>query len=71
MSIRSFRNLESTLGCKHEPHGLMSVVALRPYVKPASAITHDAMHILFSNGVMNYELIGLLSALKQETENLL
>ena len=45
-----------TLGVTYNPYGARACVLLRAHFAPASVITHDVMHVCFSNGIVGSEL---------------
>ena len=65
-SSKKLAQKQTSLGTKHEPFGLMSVKALRRFVRPADAITHDAMHVGFCNGIMHNEIHNALTSLRMK-----
>jgi len=51
MGIGRFRNLETALGMKYNPKGILFDPSLEPYISPIEILTFDQMHILLSDGV--------------------
>ena len=49
--------MEENNGIKYYPQGLLFCRALRPYLRPMQNNRFDAMHVLFSNGVVNAEIM--------------
>ena len=45
-----------TLGVTYNPYGTLGCVLLRAHFAPATVITHDVMHVCFSNGIVGSEL---------------
>ena len=45
-----------TLGVTYNPYGTLACVLLRAHFAPATVITHDVMHVCFSNGIVGSEL---------------
>ena len=56
-----FKELETSAGIHYVPTGLMANVALREHMRPADASTCDPMHVMVSNGVVNFEVYHLFS----------
>ena len=61
----AFGELEKSIGANCNPDGLLRDVPMRSHFLPASALTYDAMHVLFANGVMNLELHLLVKAARE------
>ena len=64
MTKTAFLQLSKALGFNLNVHGIIADKELRPFVGPTSATMRDAMHTLFSQGVMNIEIMALLNALE-------
>ncbi len=60
----TLNELEHSTGLKLHEDTLLFDVPLRPFVEPATVITFDPMHILFSNGLLNAEVMLFLGWLK-------
>ena len=60
-----FEQLEKAAGMRHEEHGLLQDKALRDCVSPTS-LTFDAMHCLYSQGIMAQELHLFLKRCKEK-----
>ena len=60
MLVKVFQKREQHFGINHNPLGLLQNAALRPHIRPRELVTHDAAHILFSDGVVSCELNLLL-----------
>ena len=56
-----FREMDMSAGIHYVPTGLMANVALREHMRPADASTCDPMHVMVSNGVVNFEVYHLFS----------
>ena len=54
-----FGEVETAAGLHFVPDGVLFNPQLRPHVKPAQMIAVDPMHVLVSNGVVNFELAPL------------
>ena len=65
MTKKEFEKHETQFGLNHNEHGLLQNVALRQYVKPRQCVTHDACHILFSDGIVSIEMALLLPRLSE------
>ena len=57
--------LEQSTGIKYHPNALLFDRELRAHVKPSTVNRGDPMHIIFSNGILGFEIMLLLSACKQ------
>ena len=58
-----FGQLSKALGFNLNAHGILADRELRPFVRPTSVTMRDGMHTMFSQGVMNIEIMALLNAL--------
>jgi hypothetical protein len=47
MTAQAFRQLETSLGFRHWPTGLLCDQALRAYVHPTKIIQYDLLHVYF------------------------
>ena len=63
MDRAAFAKLQTSHGLHYEPESLLWDVELRQYVKPADVLTHDGMHILLANGLLDSELTLFLPQL--------
>lgn len=57
-----FESMEVAAGLQFVPDGVLGNAQLRPYVKPAQFIAVDPMHVLVSNGIVNFELYCLFQS---------
>jgi hypothetical protein len=57
---------QQTKGFTYHADALLFDHELRPHVKPASGTRVDAMHIVYSNGVLNAEIMLFLQSLKEK-----
>ena len=62
----SLAELEHCTGIKFNQHTLLFDTELRRVVTPASSITYDPMHILFSNGCLSEEVMDFFQQLKAD-----
>ena len=60
----SLKELQMCYGLKFNQHTLLFDTELRRVVKPASSITYDPMHVLFSNGCLCEEIMDFFRQLK-------
>ena len=60
-----FKELEQMHGWNHDPHGLLMDMSLRGLARP-TLVWFDAMHCLFSNGLVHSELGHFVWALRQK-----
>jgi hypothetical protein len=49
-------DLQTAMGLRFAPTGVLWDLALRPFVSPTSSFTYDGMHILLSNGLCQTEV---------------
>ena len=56
MGVGAFKDLEKSCGFNHNEHGLLADVELRAHLRPASVLTFDPMHCLWSNGATTFEV---------------
>jgi len=68
MGVGAFDRLEKSSGFNHNPHGLFADLELRTHCRPASILTFDPMHCLWSNGVVGVEVHCLLSKMRENTK---
>ena len=57
--------LEHATGLKLNLNAILFDKELRCFFKPSSSTTYDPMHVLFSNGLMNAEIMLFMSEMKQ------
>ena len=60
-----FKLKETTRGMSYHEDALLFDIPLRQHFKPASSTSVDAMHVVFSNGVLPGEIMLLLEAMKK------
>ena len=60
----NFRALETATGLRYNPLGALYGPELREHVKPIDVLTHDAMHVLFANGLGQLEFSLILQRLE-------
>ena len=66
MTAQAFRQLETSLGFRHWPTGLLCDQALRAYVHPTKIIQYDFLHVYFVGGIVPHELWLLLRRLTSQ-----
>ena len=64
LSAKAFQHETKIFGVNYNPRGILYSAELRNVFRPMSSIRFDAMHIFFSNGVVNIEAYNLLRALE-------
>ena len=57
-----FIRMDMSAGLSYVPNGVLANRALRRYVRPADAIAVDPMHVLVSNGLVNFEVFELFKS---------
>ena len=67
MGVGAFKELEKGTGFNFNQQGLLADVALRPHSRPASSLTWDPMHCLWSNGIVSFEIHELLHRMRSTT----
>ena len=67
LGIGAFKQLEISTGFNFNPLGLLADKELRPYSRPASSLTWDPMHCLWSNGIVGFEVHNLLQRMVSTT----
>ena len=55
----AFEQLETAIGLRYEPEGLLNDMALRPHLPIVDVITFDSMHIILCNGMADDEFAAL------------
>ena len=61
-SKTAFGKLETAAGLRHAPDGLLASIPLRRYMGPVRANLVDPMHVLVSNGTINFEIWELFES---------
>ncbi len=67
MGKTAFKDLEKSSGLNHNPHGVLADEELRPHSRPASSLTFDPMHSIYSNGIAAVEVHLFLQRMKNKT----
>ena len=62
-----FKEIESCSGITYHPEGILFDLELRKSFKPSSSHRYDALHVLFSNGLLAAELMLFMKLAKQHT----
>ena len=57
---------EHLSGLKFNAHSILFCAPLRPHIRPASLMYFDAMHVIFSNGVLPQEMSLCLHEMKDQ-----
>ena len=60
--VTHFKQREVATGNNFLPSGLLANRNLRRFIRPAEMTAYDPMHVLVSNGIVNFELYYLFSA---------
>ena len=68
MGVGAFGRLEMSSGFNHNPDGLLADLQMRAHCRPASTLTFDPMHCLWSNGVVAVEVHCLLIKMVSNTK---
>jgi len=63
IGVMAFKRLQTASGLKHVEGSMLLDEELRPHVKVIDILTLDAMHCLFSNGIVGEEFEQLLTVL--------
>ena len=66
MGKTAFGELETAAGLTYVKHGLLWSPHLRHLLRPTATMTWDAMHVILSNGLANWEIDAVLSKLREE-----
>jgi len=62
-----FKEIEACSGLTYHPDGILFDLELRKSFKPSSSHRYDALHVLFSNGLLAAELMLFMNLAKQHT----
>jgi len=65
LTRKEFKQLETNLGFRHVPHGLLADQQLREFVKITEVILYDFQHVYLVGGIFPHELWLLLERLQQ------
>ena len=57
---KSIKEMEVSTGINFIPQGYLFDLELRPFVRPATSNRFDAMHVVFSNGILGLEVMLFL-----------
>ena len=68
MGPGDFQRLERSAGFNHNPDGLLADGQMRSHVRPASILTFDPMHCLWSNGVVAFEVHCFVHRMQSNTK---
>ena len=68
LGVGAFAQLERSAGFNHNPNGLLADLQLRSECLPATCLTFDPMHCLWSNGVVSVEVHCFLDRMQSGTK---
>ena len=66
MRVGAFKKLEMSTGFNHNERGVLADTELRPHSRPASSLTFDPMHCIWSNGIVSVEVHCLLQQMREK-----